>query len=79
MSQPTPAQLQALLQYASARLGIPADQLAKTVADGGYGKLSSSLSADSRRKLEALIGDPQKAEALLSSPAVQAYLERFRK
>ena len=78
MSQPTPAQLQALLQYASSRLGMPAEQLARTVADGGYDKLTSSLSADSRRKLEALVGDPQKAQALLSSPAVKAYLDRFR-
>lgn len=79
MSQPTPNQMNALLQYAAARLGVPADQLASTVADGGYAKLASSLSADSRRTLESLVGNPKQAEALLSSPAVQAYLNRFRK
>lgn len=79
MSQPTPAQMQALLEYASKRLGLSPEQLARTVSDGGYQTLSASLSEDSRRKLEALAGDPQKAEALLSSPAVQAFLKRFHK
>lgn len=79
MSQPTPTQMNALLQYAAARLGIPAEQLAATVAEGGYDTLASSLSADSRRTLESLVGNPKQAEALLSSPAVQAYLKRFRK
>ncbi len=71
--------MQALLEYAAKRLGMSPEQLARTVSDGGYQKLSASLSDESRRKLEQLTGDPQKAEALLSSPAVQAYLKRFHK
>lgn len=77
MNNPTPAQLSALLQYASQKLGVPAEQLAKTVANGGVEQLSSSLSDSSRQALERLVGDPQKAQALLSSPQVQEFLRRF--
>lgn len=77
MSQPTPAQLQALLQYASARLGIPAEQLASTVASGGYDGLVNSLSDKSRRTLESLLSDRSQAQALFSSPQVQEFLKRY--
>ena len=43
MSNPTPAQLQALLQYASKRLGTTPEQLAKTVQSGGLEALASHL------------------------------------
>lgn len=77
MNQPTPDQLQMLLQYASKRLGVPVEQLASTVAQGGYEGLSASLSENSRRTLQDLVGDPTKAQALLSSPQVQEWLKRF--
>lgn len=77
MNNPTPAQLNALLQYASQKLGVPAEQLAKTVANGGAEQLSSSLSDSGRKTLESLVGDPQKVQALLSSPQVQEFLKRF--
>ncbi len=79
MSQPTPAQMNALLQFASAKLGVPADQLAATVARGGYEELTASLSDNSRRTLEALVGDPSQMQALLNSPQVQELLRRFSK
>ena len=79
MNQPTPAQLNALLQYASKKLGVPPEQLAKTVANGGAEALSSSLSEDSRKTLMSLVGDPQKTQALLNSPAVRRYLAQFTK
>ncbi len=77
MSQPTPAQLQALLQYASAKLGIPPEQLAATAAKGGYEGLVSSLSDSSRRTLESLAGNPSQLQALLRSPQVRELLERL--
>ncbi len=79
MSQPTPAQMNALLQYASAKLGIPPEQLAATAANGGYEGLAASLSDNSRRTLESLVGDPSQLQALLSSPQVQELLRRFSK
>lgn len=77
MSQPTPAQMQALLQYASQKLGVPPEQLAAAARTNGYEGLSASLSDSSRRTLESLVGDPQKLQALLSSPQVQELLKRL--
>ena len=77
MSQPTPAQMQALLQFAAQKLGTSPEQLASTVAKNGYDGLVSSLSENSRRTLATLVSDKAKAEALLSSPQVQAFLKRY--
>lgn len=77
MSQPTPAQMQALLQYASQKLGVPPEKLAAMAKTGGYEGLSSSLSDSSRRTLESLVGDPKKLQALLSSPQIQELLKRL--
>ena len=77
MSQPTPAQMQALLQYASQKLGVPPEQLAAAAKTGRYEELTASLSDGSRRTLENLVGDPQKLQALLSSPQIQELLKRF--
>lgn len=77
MSQPNPAQLQALLQYASQKLGMPPEQLAAMAKTGGYEGLSSSLSDSSRRTLESLVGDPQKLQALLDSPQIRDLLNRL--
>ncbi|MBE6763131.1 MAG: hypothetical protein E7553_02080 [Ruminococcaceae bacterium] len=77
MNQPSPEQMQALLQYASQKLGMPPDQLAALVKNGGYEGLTSSLSDNSRRTLERLAGDPQKLQALLSSPQVRELLKRL--
>ncbi len=77
MSQPTPAQLNALLQYAAAKLGMPAEQLAATVSSGGVEGLLSSLSGDNRRRIESLLADRSQAEALLSSPQFRELLKRY--
>lgn len=77
MSQPTPAQMQALLQFAAQKLGTSPEQLAATVSQKGYDGLISSLSPSSRQALESLVSDKAKAEALLSSPQVQAFLKRY--
>lgn len=79
MSQPTPAQMNALLQYASAKLGVPPEQLAATVANSGYEGLTASLSDSGRRALESLVGDPSQMQALLNSPQVRQLLERLSK
>ncbi len=78
MSQPSSSQMNALLQYAAAKLGMTPEQLARTVASGGYEHLSSSLSDSSRRTLESMVGDPARMEALLASPQVQELLKRFQ-
>ena len=77
MSQPNPEQWQALLRYASAKLGVSEQELASAAANGGYGGLRDSLSESSRQTLDMLAGDPDKIEALFASPAVREMLKRF--
>lgn len=79
MSQPSPAQMQALLQYASQKLGVPAEQLASTVSNGGYEALTASLSESSRRTLEQLVSNPSQLQALLSNDQVKQLLKQFSK
>lgn len=76
--QPTKEQLQALVAYASKRLGIPPEQLVEMVSSGGYEGVASSLSDSGKQSLQALIGDPEKAKALLASEQVQELLRRMR-
>ncbi len=71
-TQLTPGQLEALLQFASAKLGISQEQLARTVQSGNLQDLG--LSADQNRRLEGLLGNRERAEDLLKSPQLQSLL-----
>lgn len=73
----TPDQLQALLQYASKRLGTTPENLARTVQAGGLEGISKNLSPSESAKLNALVGDKQQAQELLNSPEIQSFLQRF--
>ncbi len=77
MGQITPDQLQALLNYASRQLGMTPEQLAKTVQSGGLGAVSDSVSPENARRINDLVGDPQKAQQFLSSPEVQKALGKL--
>ena len=79
MNQPCSAQMQALLQYASQKLGVSPEQLAATVSNGGYESLVSSLSDNSRHTLESLTNDPSQLQALLASEQVKKLLARLSK
>jgi hypothetical protein len=76
-NQLTPDQLQALLTFASKKLGIPEQQLAKTVQTGQTDHLG--LSEENQQKLNSVLGDKAQAEKLMSSPAVQSILETLLK
>jgi len=77
MSQPTPEQWQALLKYASAKLGVSERELADAAVSGGYDGVRASLSESSRKTLESIAGDPARLQALLSSPQVREMLKRL--
>ena len=77
MSQITPDQLGALLAYASRQLGMTPEQLAKTVQSGGIGAVTSGVSPEKARRINDLVGDPQKAQQFLNSPEVRAALEKL--
>lgn len=76
-NQLTPDQLQALLTFASKKLGVSEEQLAKTVQTGQTGHLG--LSEENQQKLNSVLGDKAQAEKLMSSPAVQSLLETLLK
>ncbi len=73
MGNITPDQLAALIQFASAKLGISEQQLAQTVKTGDTSHLG--LSPDANAKLQGLLGSSP--EALLQSPQVKAMLENL--
>jgi len=77
MSQITPDQLQALLGYASKRLGMTPEQLASTVQNGGLSALSDRAGAQNAQKITELAGDPARLQQLISSPEVQAFLSKL--
>lgn len=80
MSQnPTPAQLQALLQYASKRLGTTPEHLIKTVQAGGLDELAKNLSPNDAAKLQSMTKDKAQAEQLLNSPAAQQLINQILK
>ncbi len=74
-AQLTPQQLEVLLKFASGKLGISEEQLARTVQSGNIDNLG--LSPENNQKLEGLLGDRSNAEALLKSPQVQALLSQL--
>ena len=76
MDRITPDQLQALLAYASKRLGMTPEQFAQTVQNGGIGAVSNKAGIDTE-KLNHLAGDPAKLQQLISSPEVQAFLSKL--
>lgn len=77
MSQITPDQLQALLAYASKRLGMTPEQLAQTVQSGGLSSLSNRAGAGNTQKFAELANDPQRLQQLLNTPEVQAFLSKL--
>ncbi|MGI6264795.1 MAG: hypothetical protein ACOYJY_04930 [Acutalibacteraceae bacterium] len=77
MSQnPTPAQLQALLQYASRRLGTTPEALVSAVNENGLQILADKLSPAEAAKLKSIAFDRAKAEEWLRSPTGQQMLRQ---
>ncbi len=77
MSQVTPQQLQALLNYASARLGMTPEQLARTVQQGGISALADKVGGEKAADMEKLAGNRQQVEQLMQSPAAQALIQKL--
>lgn len=77
MSQITPEQLQALLGYASNRLGMTPEQLAQTVQSGGLSSLQNRAGAENTQKFAELANDPKRLQQLINAPEVQAFLSKL--
>lgn len=73
----TQEQMQALMNYASKRLGTTPDKLAKTVQKGGIEGLASSLSPQEASKVNEVLSNKKKAEQLLNSPEAQKLIQQL--
>ena len=74
----TPDQMQALLKFASKKLGTTPEKLAETVQSGGLdglSKLSPDLPAKEAGKIDEVLHD--KAQALLQTPEAQRLIEQI--
>lgn len=73
----TPGQLQALVQFASKRLGTTPEKLQRTVQQGNMDAVASSLPKENADKLKEVLSDKKKAEALLNSPQAQQLMQQL--
>lgn len=76
-NQLTPEQLQALLNYASKRLGTTPEQLAKTVQTGGAQSLASKMKPGDAEKFRAIASDQAKLEQMVNSPQAQKLIQQL--
>lgn len=74
----TPDQLEALLQYASKKLGTTPEKLKQTVS-GSADQLAASLPQKEAEQFRAMASDRQKAEQFLQSPQAQQLLRRMKR
>ncbi len=77
-TQPTTAQLQALVNYAARRMGMSPEALLAAVNKGGLDSLAGRLSPADAAKFKQMTGDSSKAQELLNSPAAQELLRKFK-
>ncbi len=77
MSEITPDQLQALLNFASKKLGTTPEKLAKTVTEGNPEDLTSRMDPQNAAKLHEILSDRSKAEQLLHTPQAQKLINQF--
>lgn len=82
MNEPkiTPDQMEALLKFASKKLGTTPEKLAATVQNGGMSGVSGlapELPPDQAAKIDAVLHDKAKAEALLQTPEAQKLMEQL--
>jgi hypothetical protein len=77
MSEITPDQLQALLNFASKKLGTTPEKLAKTVTEGNLGDLTGHMDPQNAAKINEMVSDRSKAEQLLRTPQAQQLINQF--
>ena len=77
MAQLTPDQLNALLTFASAQLGVSPDRLRQTVQTGNTDALSGAVGSQTAAQIGALLNDRQALERLLQSPQAKEILKQL--
>jgi hypothetical protein len=75
--KPTSDQIQALLKYASKKLGVTPEELKKTLEGDAARKMVSKLSSDDAAKFQEVVGNKDKMEKMLQSPQAKQLIEKF--
>lgn len=73
----TEEQLQALVQFASKKLGTTPEKLAKTVQQGDFSSIASKMQPGEAARLNAIASDKSKAEQLVNSPEAQKLIQQL--
>ena len=68
-------QLSMMLRFAAARLGMKPEHLAAALKQNGLDGILGGLDEKTAAKVNALIGDEQKARDFINSPAAQQALD----
>ena len=75
----TPEQLQALVQYASKRLGTTPEKLQRTVQQGGVADVAAGLPKEEAARLQEVLSDKKKAEAPQAQKLMQQLFDNKKK
>ena len=65
------------MQYASKRLGTTPDKLQRTMQQGSVKNMASGLPKEDAARIQEVLSDRKKAEALLNSPQAQQLLQQL--
>ena len=72
-------QTEAMLKMAANKLGQTPDEVKNALQSGDVDSLTASLGEDERRKVNAVLSDPEAMRKILSDPKVKQLLESFNK
>ncbi len=72
-----PKQVDALIQAASQKLGIPPAQLKRELASGKYDQVLKNMDQKESAMLQKVLKNPKLVEKLISSPQAQALYRKI--
>lgn len=76
-NKPTPEQIQALIEYASKKLGVTPEQIADTVEGDLAQMVKSRLSEADIARFQAMVSDKDKLEKMLKSPQAKQLVDKL--
>ena len=71
------AQLNALLNALSGKLGMPTEQLLQELESGKFDRAIAGMDQKSAAKLKQVLADPQKLDQLMNSRQAKALYEKL--
>ena len=73
------AQLQALLQVVSGKLGIPAETLRQELEAGKFDRAIAGMSPQNAAKFKQVLANPEKLNQMMNSKQARALYEKLTK